>query len=123
MASLWSTVPGATILSDERVIIRQEDGGYRLYGTPWPGEGRFFSPLSAPLERLYLLAHGPANRIAPLSPTVATAEVLSRLLVPFWHRKLMTRSLQAAASLCRQRPVNRLEFLPDHRIVEFLQHE
>jgi hypothetical protein len=121
MARLWSAIPGATILSDERVIIRRDAGGYRLYGTPWPGEGRFFNPLSAPLDRLYILAHGSANRLQQFAGTVATAEVLSRSLAPFWHRELMAQSLMTASALCRAAAVSRLEFLPDQRVVEFLQ--
>jgi hypothetical protein len=121
MARLWSSIPGATILSDERIIIRQEAGGYRLYGTPWSGEGKFSSPMAVPLKRLYILAHGPVNAMTPLSRSAATAAVLTRSLVPFWHRALMDHSLQFVTTLCRDYPVNQLEFVPDQRIVEFLQ--
>lgn len=56
---------GATILSDDRVVLRLRDGQVWVYGTPWHGEDAFAAPASAPLSRIFFLDHGPGNRARP----------------------------------------------------------
>lgn len=46
---------GLPILSDERIALRREGGGYWVYGTPWPGEGEKVSSASQPLRALFVL--------------------------------------------------------------------
>jgi len=38
IANLWKQVPGAAILSDDRIIIRKMDSQFWMYGTPWHGD-------------------------------------------------------------------------------------
>jgi hypothetical protein len=121
MAGLWSKVPGATILSDERVIVRKTDEGHQLYGTPWHGQGRFASPSVVRLQHIFVLSHGPTNRLSPLSGSGAVAAVLARSLTPYWHQSLMDGSLRAVAELCQSHQIERLEFVPDHRVIGLLR--
>jgi hypothetical protein len=121
MARLWASVPGATILSDERVIVRKTNAGYRLYGTPWHGEGHFADPGVVPLQRIFILSHGLANRINPLTGSGAVAAVLARSLAPYWHQALMDDSLRMAAALCQALQIEGLEFVPDHGVIDLVQ--
>jgi hypothetical protein len=121
MARLWASVPGATILSDERVILRKTAEGYRLYGTPWHGQGQFADAGVVPLEDIFILSHGPANRMSPLTGSGAVAAVLARSLTPYWHQALMDDSLCMVAGLCRAHEVKRLEFIPDHGVIDLLE--
>jgi hypothetical protein len=121
LARLWSTVPGVTVLSDERVIVRKTGEGYRLYGTPWHGEGRFTDPGVVPLERIFVLSHGPANRVSRLTDSGAVAAVLARSLTPYWHQALMDNSLGMVAGLCQTIQIERLEFVPDLGVIDLLK--
>src|SRR5271156_292887 len=90
---LWTSREEVEVLSDDRIIVRQDevrqdevrqddvrygDGrarpagpvsptGMRMYGTPWHGEAMFASPNSAPLSRIFVLEHGQGNVITRLS--------------------------------------------------------
>ena len=48
MARLWLSEPGVKILSDERVVLRQEGDDVWMYGTPWHGDGRIANQGRAP---------------------------------------------------------------------------
>jgi hypothetical protein len=37
LSKLWKQRAGTTVLSDDRVLVRKEQQGYVVYGTPWPG--------------------------------------------------------------------------------------
>ncbi len=39
IARLWQKVEGMTVLSDDRIILRNIEGRLWMYGTPWHGEG------------------------------------------------------------------------------------
>src|SRR4051794_11567923 len=51
-ARLWQG-GSAEIVSDDRVVVREEDGGWMMYGTPWHGEAEICSAGRAPLRRIY----------------------------------------------------------------------
>ncbi len=44
---------GIPVLTDERAIIRVEESGLQVYGSPWPSSGMFVLNSSAPLKRIY----------------------------------------------------------------------
>jgi len=54
-AGLWLARGGVEIVSDDRVVVREIDGEWRMFGTPWHGEAELSSPSSAPLVGVYLL--------------------------------------------------------------------
>ena len=51
------------VLSDERIILREEDGEIWMYGTPWHGDGHIAEPGRARLDRVFFLRHGPRNAL------------------------------------------------------------
>jgi len=49
-ARLWDR-EGATVLGDDRVVLRLREGRVWVYGTPWHGDEEFASPASAPRRK------------------------------------------------------------------------
>ena len=41
LSRLWAQKEGIEILSDDRVIVRRQNGSFYLYGTPWHGDAAF----------------------------------------------------------------------------------
>jgi hypothetical protein len=41
LARLLDQEKGIKVLSDDRIVLRKQDGGVRIYGTPWHGEETF----------------------------------------------------------------------------------
>jgi len=84
LSRLWLEQAGSTVLNDDRVIVRQRSGGYWVYGTPWHSQERTVSNLAVPLERVFVVRHGPRNQAKRLSPAAATAALLARTFLPYW---------------------------------------
>src|SRR5271166_6551020 len=81
-ARLWMRQPGVQLLSDDRIILRQQDGVYRMYGTPWHGDAGVSSPASAPLSAIFLLEQSPQHELLPIAQPQAAAELFARAFLP-----------------------------------------
>ena len=82
-ARLWQQQSGARVVNDDRVIIRRTGGQFRLYGTPWHGEGGMALAEDAPLKRIFILKHAnfqpDSSRSHLLRPSTACWRAPSRL--------------------------------------------
>jgi hypothetical protein len=117
-ARLWSGRPATTILSDDRIVIRGENGAPRIYGTPWHGEAGCESPASAPLEAVFILEQAPRNRILDLPPSAAVAQMMVRAFPAMWDRRGLEFAVGFLSQLAEQVPVRRLQFLPEASAVD-----
>ena len=63
LSRMWCAEPDVRVLSDERIILREEDGEIWMYGTPWHGDGHIAEPGRARLDRVFFLRHGPHNAL------------------------------------------------------------
>ena len=61
LSRLWAQKEGIEILSDDRVIVRRQNGSFRLYGTPWHGDEAFAAPGGVELSRIFFIRHGQGN--------------------------------------------------------------
>jgi len=127
-ARLWSAREGVEVLSDDRIILRQnpdrrdavrgESGQVVMFGTPWHGEAAFASPASAPLARILFLEHGRGNVLTRLSPSQAVAELFARSFVPFHRHEYVSSALKFLQDVADTVPCYRYSFEPDERAVE-----
>jgi hypothetical protein len=132
-ARLWSAREGVEVLSDDRIILRQnpvrrdavcngavrgESGQVVMYGTPWHGEAAFASPASAPLARILFLEHGCGNVLTRLSPSQAVANLFARSFVPFHRHEYVSSALEFLQDVADTVPCYRYSFEPDERAVE-----
>ena len=53
----------AKILNDDRMIVRKEDDGFCLYGTPWHGDLSLVAPDRVPLEAIFFLNQAKENKV------------------------------------------------------------
>lgn len=112
-ARLWQAArPNATILSDDRIIVRLEDGEVYIYGTPWHGEAKLAANLRVPLRAILVLERGVENRLIPLAPVEAVALLLARAFPPFHSGTAMANALQLLADVVERVPCYRFPFMP-----------
>jgi hypothetical protein len=109
---------GVTILSDDRIVIRAEGQGYRIYGTPWHGEAGWEAPASAPLDGVFILEQAPRNRIQELAPSAAVAQMMVRAFPSMWDQQGLEFAVRFLASLADRVPVRLLKFLPEPSAIE-----
>jgi hypothetical protein len=120
MARLWQDVPGVTILSDDRIILRKLDGRIWMYGTPWHGEGGMASPEKVLLTGVYFLQKGGRNELLPRSKVDAALGLSACSFPPFYSREAMAFTLGFAEDVANEIPCYELRFLPDGRVVELI---
>jgi len=122
MARLWMAEPGVKLLSDDRIILRKQEGKFWMYGTPWHGDAGVASPASAPLSSIFLLEQAPKNQILPMAPGKAAAELFARSFVPHYLPAGIQFSLSFFDELTRSIPCSIFRFAPTDSAVEAIRH-
>jgi hypothetical protein len=119
-ARLWHDRQ-ATILSDDRIILRLRGDEVWMYGTPWHGEEGFASPGSARLARIFFLEHGRDNRASPVCGAGAAARLFARSFPPFHDRAGLDFTMELLDGIVDRVPCCDLAFVPDGRSVSFVR--
>ena len=132
-ARLWTSLHDVEILSDDRIIVREdkvredkiceekvrEDANQIfMYGTPWHGEAHFALPQRAPLQRIFVLEHGHGNVLTRLTRSQMVAELFARSFVPFHRHEYVDNALSFLERVADSVPCYRYSFEPDERAVE-----
>lgn len=108
------------VLSDDRLVLREQGGRWMGYGTPWPGTARLARAGGAPIAGILFLEHGHANVPERLAPAAALHALLPLASILWHERDLVAPMTDAAAALVAQIPVYRFAFTPDARAVSAL---
>ena len=116
-------IRGATVLSDERMIIRKNGGDFVMHGTPWVGSGAYAKNESGPLTELFCISHGPQHQIDKISPAAALALILPQCFLPHWDRAAMESTLAFLSDLVSHVPCRRLTFAKCPDIVDYVQNQ
>ena len=120
-ARLWNADQTVRVLNDDRNILRKINGQFKVYGTPWPGEGGFALADDAPLKKIFILKHAPLNQAVRLSPARAAAALLVRTFAPLWDASAMAYTLHFLDDLCQTVPCYELGFVPNQSAVEYVR--
>jgi hypothetical protein len=118
-ARLWAEVPGAEVLSDDRIILRREGGTWWMHGTPWHGEAAFAANARAPLTAIVLLARGERNALDPIAPAAAVSGLLARSFVPLHDPAAISSTLELLERVASDVPCFRFSFVPGPEAVRF----
>lgn len=110
------------VLSDDRIIVRYLDGKFYIFGTPWHGNADVSNPGRAPLKSIFFIEHGNVNRINKLGEGDLVSRLVSTSFVPFWNKKGMEYTLSFCARIGSEIPVYVLKFLPDEKIIGFIEN-
>jgi hypothetical protein len=121
LSNLWYRDGGGAVLSDDRIILRKKDGAYWMCGTPWHGEGRFVSPLSARLANIFFLQHDQNNAVRTINRADTVVEFLKASFPPFWDSQGVEFAMAFLSDLTEKVPCRALSFKPDNSIVEFIK--
>jgi hypothetical protein len=120
MARLWSAAfSDAHILSDDRVVLRTQMEGARMFGTPWHGDGCFARAESSPVSAIFVIRHGTRNSARRLRAAEASAELFARVFIPFHDAEAVAATLAVLESVSRRVPVFALEVVPTAAIVDY----
>jgi hypothetical protein len=110
------------ILSDDRIIVRKMEGRFWMYGTPWHGDAKVYSPERAPLEKIFFLKHAKKNSIKKIASMEATSRLLVCSFPTFWDKKGMEFTLGFIDELVTKVPCYELGFVPDKTVIDFVRN-
>ncbi len=122
MARLWSAEQDVTVLADDLIILRYEQGRFVAYGTPWRGGPGLASPTSAPLARIYLIYHASSNRQAALpAGGRLAARLFNHSYPPYWLQEGLIAHTDLIGRLAERVPCFELGFTPDPGVVSYVR--
>jgi hypothetical protein len=119
LAGLWPEP--AVVLSDDRIIVRFEEGRPWIYGTPWHGEARLSTPGRAPLTRIFLIEQSDQTALVSLPAAVAAARLLSCSFVPFHDKGGLAFTVEMLGELVCRVPCDELRFRRDSSFVKVVR--
>jgi hypothetical protein len=122
LTKIWNKENGVEILSDDRIILRKNKDQYWMYGTPWHGDARFASPAKVKLEKVFFINHGQANSVQAVRGTLPVLQFLKASFPPYWDKNCMEFAMKFFNDLVATVPCRRLSFVPDSKIVEFVDN-
>lgn len=105
--------PGWSPLSDDRTIVATGPEGPRVFGTPWPGEGRVAANARAPLARIFFLEKGIRNEIRTLDRAETLARLFPVVAIPWFDRDVLPVALSACEAIAEAVPGAVLSFRPE----------
>ncbi|MFZ0884929.1 MAG: hypothetical protein WAN14_16130 [Candidatus Acidiferrales bacterium] len=117
-ARLWSKHPESRVLSDDRIILRRENGRIQMYGTPWHGDAGIAEAAQSPVDAIFVLQHGKANELRPLRVAESTAELFARSFVPHHSPDGLSAVLKFFHAVTASVPCFAFSFVPDFTAVE-----
>lgn len=112
------------ILCDDRIIVRKQPDGFRIYGTWSHGDVPDVSPSSAPLAGILFLEQATGNRIIPLDDRKEiNRRLLACLIKPFETADWWDKTLKLLEDLARKVPCSILQFNRSGEVVDVIADE
>lgn len=116
-ARLWSSIRAAQVLSDDRIILREESNQIWMHGTPWHGEAGLASPEKTKVRKIFVLEHGDRNEILPLPQARAVEALFARSFPPFYGHGPLASTLSFLHQVTNRVPCYLFRFVPDESAV------
>lgn len=123
-ARLWHKHSKATVLNDDRIIVRKADSGFVIYGSPWHGEFSDYLASrieSAPLKNLFFIHHAPRNKLRRVSQKEAFGLLYPALFPTFWDKPCLENIVSFCQDLIKDVFCYSLGFVNDKRIIDFVR--
>jgi hypothetical protein len=116
-ARLWRSLRAARVLSDDRIILREESNEIWMHGTPWHGEAGFASPEKTQINKIFVLEHFDRNELRRLSQARAVAEMFARCFPPFYSQESLAFTFSFLHQITNRVPCYLFRFVPDESAV------
>jgi hypothetical protein len=116
-ARLWRSLRAACVLSDDRIILREESNEIWMHGTPWHGEAGFAAPEKTQVNKIFVLEHGNRNELLPIPQARAVAEMFARCFPPFYSQESLAFTFSFLQRITNRVPCYLFRFVPDESAV------
>ena len=121
MAGLWTRESNVTILSDDRIILRQSGSDIWMYGTPWHGEASLASATRTLLTRGFFLRHASSHQLAAVTVTEVIARLFASSFPPFFSASGLDFTMALLTDIASAVPFVDFGFVPNRDVVGFIR--
>lgn len=83
-AALWKKHFGNEVemINDDKPLVREQEDGFTVYGTPWRGKHGRGGNLSAPIGAVFFLEQAPENSAEPVDSFTALSLLMQQTVIP-----------------------------------------
>jgi hypothetical protein len=92
-----------------------------MYGTPWHGDFRAWSPQGIAIEKMFFLHRGNGNAVVPKGGAEAVSMVLARSFPPLWDEAGMAFTMDFCHRMVNKVPCYELSFAPGRNVLDFVR--
>jgi energy-coupling factor transporter ATP-binding protein EcfA2 len=111
--AMHAVAAGARVLSDDRtIVVREADGSFSAWGTPWHGSFRRASNRSAPVAGLFVIVQAAADAVTAIGAPRALGEAFVRLVHPTSSTREVEATVDTLERLVAALPVGELRQRP-----------
>jgi hypothetical protein len=100
----------ASVLGEDQVVVRYQEGRFRLYGTPWHTNPARCSPGGVPLQKLFFLDRAAGHGVQTCGRRAGIERLLQDAFIPYYNRPGVERILDTLPRLVEQVPFYTLGF-------------
>lgn len=122
MANLWDKEKGATVLSDDRVLVSLNDRGLIAYGTPWHGTEKYAVNAGVPVKKIFFIRHAYKNALSMVNGVTAASELVRNAFLPFWDRERMEYSTEFLIQVSQSARLFSFGVYPDRKIIDLVRN-
>ena len=116
---LWHEyVPGSDLMNDDNPVIRFQEEGCVVYGSPWSGKTLCYRNVVAPVNALVRLEQFPENRIERLHALQAYASIIAAVSTIRWNSDTMSLLIPTIERVAMTVPCFLLKCRPDEEAVQ-----
>ncbi|MFM1854476.1 MAG: hypothetical protein RL164_1794 [Bacteroidota bacterium] len=117
MAHLWADKRHATIINDDRLILRKEQDAWYVYNTPM-----FYAaaPQKGKLHTLFFPYHAPANKLELLGGVAALSKLLAHTIHHGHNKAHVQHHMETATLLIGQIPCHKIGVVPTEAVIDYI---
>ena len=112
---------GWQILNDDRVMVFQRAGRWRVAGTPWHGSGRFAEAKEVPLGGICFIEKAAQSRAAPMAREQVRYSLLDVAAIPWFEDEWSQAALDVAGRFATENLFYRLACTKDRTAVDAVE--
>ncbi|MBN3038783.1 MAG: hypothetical protein JW869_05120 [Candidatus Omnitrophica bacterium] len=124
IARIWHAHSRASVLNDDRMIIRRKNGKFMIYASPWHGDfGDYLESRIEPaiLEKMFFIYHAPSHRAKEVLAQERFIRLYPAVFPTFWDSKLLINIVSFCQDLLKKTPCYRLGFAKEKSVIDFIR--